>query len=327
MAVIESVHRRGRTAADHAGTIEGVSTAAPLTELVELAGGRFSMGSDRFYPEERPHHERVVDAFAIERHPVTNAQYAAFVAATGYVTIAERPIDPADFPGADPALLVPGALVFTPTSGPVDLADWRHWWRWQPGASWRHPLGPETDLVGYEDHPVTQIAYADAVAYAQWAGRRLPTEAEWEYAARGGLGGAHEYAWGDELHPDGAILANTWIGDFPYASDGWGGTSRVGSYPPNGFGLVDMIGNVWERTSDVFTPRHVPPDLATVSPDGRTDLLAPTASPHVSRVTKGGSHLCSPHYCRRYRPAARSPQSDDSATSHLGFRCAANPEH
>lgn len=293
------------------------------TELVALDGGLFCMGSDRFYPEERPAHERRIGAFSIERHPVTNAQYAAFVAATGYVTVAEREIDPADFPGADPVSLVPGALVFTPTSGPVDLADWRQWWRWEPGASWKHPLGPRSDLVGYEDHPVTQIAYADAVAYADWIGRRLPTEAEWEFAARGGVAG-HEYAWGDELHPDGEILANTWIGDFPYASDGWAGTSRIGSYPPNGFGLLDMIGNVWERTSNVFAPRHIPPGLSTVSPDGRQDLLAPTTSPRVRRVTKGGSHLCSPQYCRRYRPAARSPQSDDSATSHLGFRCAAD---
>lgn len=292
----------------------------PLTELVRLPAATFRMGSNRFYPEERPEHDREVGAFAVERHPVTNAQFAAFVSDTGYVTVAERAIDPADFPGADPADLVPGALVFTPTDGPVDLRDWRQWWRWRPGASWRHPRGPGSSLAGVDDHPVVQIAYADAVAYADWAGRRLPTEVEWEYAARGGADG-HEYAWGDELHPDGKVLANTWIGDFPYRNEGWGSTSPVGSYPPNGFGLVDMIGNVWERTSDVFTPRHVPPDLTTVSPDGRTDLLAPTTSPQVLRVTKGGSHLCSPQYCRRYRPAARSPQSDDSATSHLGFRC------
>ena len=319
MAVIESVHRRGRTAANHAGTIDGVSTAAPLTELVELAGGRFSMGSDRFYPEERPHHERRVDAFAIERHPVTNAQYAAFVAATGYVTIAELPIDPADFPGADPALLVPGALVFTPTSGPVDLTDWRHWWRWQPGASWRHPLGPETDLVGYEDHPVTQIAYADAVAYAEWAGRRLPTEAEWEYAARGGVEGT--YAWGDEVNPGGALMANTWQGRFPYRNDGalgWRGTSPIGSFPPNAFGLFDMIGNVWEWTTTLFAGQHRPQADAPACCPPPAD-----PDPMVNQVLKGGSHLCAPEYCHRYRPAARSPQSQDSSTTHIGFRCVA----
>jgi formylglycine-generating enzyme required for sulfatase activity len=295
-------------------------TSGQLTDLVELPGGRFRMGSNRFYPEERPVHERSVDAFAMEIHPVTNAQYAAFVTATGYVTVAERALDAADFPGADPADLVPGALVFAPTEGPVDLRDWRQWWRWVPSASWRHPLGPDSAIDDRENHPVVQIAYADAVAYAEWAGRRLPTEAEWEYAARGGLDGL-EYAWGDELHPDGKVVANTWIGRFPYRNEGWGGTSPVGTYDPNPFGLLDMIGNVWERTSDVFTPRHVPPDLTTVSAQGRPDLLAPTTSPQVMRVTKGGSHLCSPQYCCRYRPAARSPQSDDSATSHLGFRC------
>lgn len=296
-----------------------------LTELVDLPGGTFRMGSDRHYPEERPAHERTVGAFAIERHPVTNAQYAEFVADTGYVTVAEEPIDPADFPDADPAALVPGALVFTPTTHPVNLADWRQWWRWQPGACWRHPDGPESSVGAVPDHPVVHVAYRDAAAYARWAGRRLPTEAEWEYAARGGLEG-REYAWGDELHPGGADLANTWKGRFPFQSDGWGTTSPIGTYPPNGYGLVDMIGNVWERTSDVFTPRHVVPDAVHVGEfhveaDGRPDLLAPTTSPQVMRVTKGGSFICAPEYCRRYRPAARSAQSDDSATSHLGFRC------
>ena len=291
-----------------------------LTDLVEIPATSFSMGSDRFYPEERPAHRRQVDAFAIEIHPVTNARFAEFVDDTGYVTVAERDIDPADFPGADPDDLVPGALVFSPTDHPVNLQDWRQWWRWRPGASWRHPLGPGSTVDDLDDHPVVQIAYADADAYARWAGRRLPTEAEWECAARGGLDGV-EYAWGDELHPDGTVLANTWIGEFPYRNQGWGGTSPVGTYPANPFGLIDMIGNVWERTSDVFAPRHVPPDLATISADGRPDLLAPSTSPQVMRVTKGGSHLCSPQYCRRYRPAARSAQSDDSATSHLGFRC------
>lgn len=291
-----------------------------LTELIDIPDSTFRMGSDHFYAEERPAHVRHVGAFAIEVHPVTNAQFAEFVADTGYLTIAERDIDPADFPDADPTELVAGGLVFSPTTGPVDLGDWRGWWRWQPGASWRHPLGPDSTVDDRLDHPVVQIAHTDAEAYARWAGRRLPTEAEWECAARGGLDGL-DYAWGDELHPGGKILANTWIGDFPHQNEGWGGTSPVGSYPANPFGLEDLIGNVWERTTDVFTRRHVPPELATVPADGRTDLLAPTTSPHVVRVTKGGSHLCSPQYCRRYRPAARSPQSDDSATSHLGFRC------
>ncbi|MDL9936894.1 formylglycine-generating enzyme family protein [Gordonia sp. ABSL1-1] len=294
-----------------------------LTELVQLPAGTFRMGSDRHYPEERPAHERAVGAFAIEAHPVTNAQFAEFVTETGYVTVAQEPIDPTDFPGADPATLVPGALVFTPTSGPVFLGNWQQWWRWQPDASWRQPQGPGSGIDDRLDHPVVHVAYRDAAAYAQWAGRRLPTETEWEYAARGGQSGDHEFAWGDDFAPDGRPRANTWQGHFPYDNQGWGGTSPVGSYPANGFGLVDMIGNVWERTSDVFTPRHVRPDDIHVSADGRPDLLAPTTSPTVMRVTKGGSHLCAPEYCRRYRPAARSAQSDDTATSHLGFRCVA----
>lgn len=293
------------------------------TELVDLPGGTFRMGSDTHYPEERPAHERIVEAFAIERHPVTNAAFAEFVDATGYVTVAEEDIDPAQFPDADPEILVPGALVFTMTSGPVDLRDWRQWWHWVPGADWRHPRGPASSIAALADHPVVQVAYRDAAAYADWAGRRLPTEAEWEFAARGGADGP-DYAWGGELHPDGRVLANTWLGRFPFETTGPGTTTPVGSYPPNGYGLVDMIGNVWERTSDVYEPRHVVPGQgAHVSADGRHDLLAPTTDPTVMRVTKGGSFICAPEYCRRYRPAARSAQSDDSATSHLGFRCAA----
>lgn len=292
-----------------------------LTELVELPGGEFLMGSDRHYPEEAPQHERHVEPFAIERHPVTNAQFAEFVAETGYVTVAERELDPAEFPGADPADLVPGSLVFTPTSGPVDLRDWRQWWRWVPGALWRHPFGPDSSIDDRLDHPVVHVSFEDASAYAAWAGRRLPTEAEWEYAARGGLAGA-EYAWGDEREPGGRVMANTWQGAFPFRNEGWGGTSPVGSYPPNGFGLVDMIGNTWEWTADAFTPRHLPPDASSLERGDRRDLLAGGLASQALHVTKGGSHLCAPEYCRRYRPAARSSQAEDSATTHLGFRCA-----
>jgi sulfatase modifying factor 1 len=294
-----------------------------LTELVELPGGTFLMGSDRHYPEEAPQHERRIAPFAIERHPVTNAQFDEFVTATGHVTVAERELDPAEFAGADPAELVPGSLVFAPTEGPVDLREWRQWWRWVPGAHWRHPFGPDSGIDDRLDHPVVHVAFEDASAYAEWAGRRLPTEAEWEFAARGGLDGA-EYAWGDERMPRGEVMANTWQGAFPYRNDGWGGTSPVGSYPPNGYGLVDLIGNVWEWTADPFTPRHMPPgaDAASVDRGERRDLLT-GAPPSLSlRVTKGGSHLCAPEYCRRYRPAARSSQAEDSSTTHLGFRCA-----
>lgn len=294
-----------------------------LTELVDLPGGIFLMGSDRHYPEEAPQHERRIAPFAIERHPVTNAQFADFVAATGHVTVAERELDPAEFAGADPAELVPGSLVFTPTAGPVDLRDWRQWWRWVPGAQWRHPFGADSGIDDRLDHPVVHVAFADASAYAEWADRRLPTEAEWEFAARGGLDGA-EYAWGVERMPRGEIMANTWQGPFPYRNDGWGGTSPVGSYPPNGYGLVDLIGNVWEWTADPFVPRHVPPgaDATSVDRGERRDLLTSAPPSLALRVTKGGSHLCAPEYCRRYRPAARSSQAEDSSTTHLGFRCA-----
>jgi formylglycine-generating enzyme len=301
-----------------------------LTELIDLPGGSFRMGSTSFYPEEAPIHTVTVQSFAIERHPVTNAAFAEFVEATGYVTIAELPIDPALYPGVDPDDLCPGAMVFRPTPEPVDLRDWRQWWDWAPGANWRHPFGVGSTVADKPDHPVVQVAYPDAAAYARWAGRRLPTEAEWEYAARGGS--SSNYTWGDDPKPDGRLMANTWQGKFPYRNDGalgWAGTSPVGVFPPNGFGLVDMIGNVWEWTATEFSAHHrvggfdgpdQPPDQppkACCAPVGPPD-------PSVSQTLKGGSHLCAPEYCHRYRPAARSPQSQDTATTHIGFRCVAN---
>ncbi len=297
-----------------------------MAELVRIEGGTFRMGSEEFYPDERPIHERTVAPFLIERAPVTGAEFAAFVTETGYVTVAERELDPAQFPGADPADLVPGAMVFTPTTGPVDLGDWRLWWRWQPGASWRHPLGPDSTIDDRLDHPVVQVAFEDATAYAEWAGRRLPTEAEHEFAARGGLDGA-AYAWGDEPYPEGQVLANVWVGRFPYDNRGWGGTSPVGTYPANGYGLVDLIGNVWEWTSDYYTPRHVRLSDKPVDAGKRANLLAAASAedgqPRMPRrVLKGGSQLCTPEYCLRFRPAARSPQAEDTGMSHIGFRCA-----
>ncbi|MBN3452559.1 formylglycine-generating enzyme family protein [Mycolicibacterium sp.] len=286
-----------------------------LTELVEIPGGAFRMGSTSFYPEEVPVHTATVDAFAIERHPVTTAQFAEFVAATGYVTVAERPMDPALYPGVAAEDLLPGALVFRPTDGPVDLRDWRQWWDWAPEANWRHPFGPDRDPAA-PDHPVVQVAYPDAVEYAAWAGRRLPTEAEWEYAARAGADGT--YAWGDEVTPGGRLMANTWQGRFPYQNDGalgWFGTSPVGTFPPNGFGLADMIGNVWEWTTTRFSAHHQPGAARSAC------CPPPAGDPGVNQTLKGGSHLCAPEYCHRYRPAARSPQSQDSSTTHIGFRC------
>jgi formylglycine-generating enzyme required for sulfatase activity len=282
------------------------------------------MGSISFYPEEAPVHTATVDAFAVERHPVTNAQYAEFVDETGHVTVAEQQLDPALYPGVAAEDLAPGALVFRPTKGPIDLRDWRQWWHWAPGACWRHPFGPDggpgTSWTDRLDHPVVQLAYTDAAAYARWAGRRLPSEAEWEYAARGGA--TTTYAWGDEVAPDGRPMANTWQGRFPYRNDGalgWVGTSPVGAFPPNGFGLLDMIGNVWEWTTTRYSAHH--------QLEGAKGCCTPSLGPDpaINQTLKGGSHLCAPEYCHRYRPAARSSQSQDSATTHIGFRCVAGP--
>jgi sulfatase modifying factor 1 len=304
---------------------------APDGAVVALPGGEFLMGSDDHYPEEAPTHRVRVDAFAIDRHQVTNARFAAFVAATGWVTVAERPLDPADFPGAPRENLVPGSLVFTPTPGPVDLRHLSQWWTWTPGASWRHPEGPGSDLDDRADHPVVHVAHEDATAFAAWAGARLPSEAEWEYAARGGLEGT-AFTWGDEPRPDGRIMANTWDGlDFPWRStgeSGWRRTAPVGSFPPNGFGLYDMAGNAWEWTDDWWTSRH-PADAerpCCVPHNPRGGAVEDSFDPaqpqfHVPRkVIKGGSHLCADSYCLRYRPAARRPQMVDTGMGHIGFR-------
>jgi formylglycine-generating enzyme required for sulfatase activity len=214
-------------------------------------------------------------------------------------------------------------MVFTPTPGPVDLREWRLWWRWQPGAHWRMPEGPGSSIDGRMLHPVVQVSFEDAMTYATWAGKRLPTEAEWEWAARGGKVGAR-FAWGDEENPGGRVMVNRWHGAFPYRNTGaagWAGTSPTGAFPANGYGLVDVTGNTWEWTSDFYSPRHHLPDVLAVDDGGRENLLPDTGGPAM-RVLKGGSHLCSPDYCLRYRPAARSPQSEDTAMSHIGFRCA-----
>lgn len=303
-----------------------------------LAGGRFEMGSDRFYPEEAPVRTVAVDPFWIDEAPVTNAQFARFVAATGHVTIAEIAPDPKDYPGLLPDMARAGSLVFEKTAAPVDTNDFTQWWEFRFGADWRHPLGPDSSIEGLDDHPVVHVAYSDAEAYARWAGKSLPTEAEWEYAARGGLDGA-DYSWGDELAPGGAMLANYWQGLFPFANqmlDGYERTSPVGTYPANGYGLYDMIGNVWEWTADWYAEAEAPrtgkaarkaPSCCAIPRNprgGRERDSYDSAMPGTRigrKVLKGGSHLCAENYCRRYRPAARHPQAIDSSTTHIGFRC------
>jgi formylglycine-generating enzyme required for sulfatase activity len=306
--------------------------AAFRTGMVWVAGGTFAMGSDRHYPEEASVHRVHVDGFWIDRTPVTNRQFRAFVEATGYRTFAEIPPDPRLYPGALPHMLRAGSLVFAPPPHRVvDLRDWSQWWTFKFGADWRHPYGPGSAIGGLDGHPVVHVAYADAEAYAAWAGKALPTEAEWEFAARGGLDGA-EFAWGDELTPGGRHLANTWQGAFPHenlAADGYRRTSPVTAFPPNGYGLHDMIGNVWEWTVDWYAPKHesdaAKPCCIPSNPRGGLEAASyDPCQPGIRiprKVLKGGSHLCAPNYCRRYRPAARHAEPVDTSTCHVGFRC------
>lgn len=299
--------------------------------MIHVSAGTFRMGSDCHYPEEKPVHRAAVDGFWIDEIPVTNRQFEKFVRETGHVTFAEIPPDLKDYPGALPHMLFAGSLVFSLPDRPVDLRHWGEWWTFLKGADWRHPYGPNSNIKGRDDHPVVHIAYNDALAYAQWAGKDLPTEAEWEFAARGGLDGT-EYAWGDEFTPGGQHLANTWQGNFPHqnlAEDGFKRTSPVKAFPPNGYGLYDMIGNVWEWTSDWYAPKHeADSQKACCIPrnprGGREENSYDSCQPRIRiprKVLKGGSHLCAPNYCRRYRPAARHAEAIDTSTSHVGFRC------
>jgi formylglycine-generating enzyme required for sulfatase activity len=288
---------------------------ASAKDMVSIPGRTFRMGSEDFYPEERPVREVSVEPFWMDEHPVTAAEYRRFVRETGYVTVAERPLDAADYPDADPELLVPGSLVFRKAAGPVSLDDYRSWWEYVPGACWKRPGGPGTTTNGRDRHPVVQVAYEDAEAYAAWAGKELPTEAEWEHAARGGLDGA-VFAWGDEHFPGGKAMANTWQGEFPWQNlklDGFEGTSPAGSFPPNGYGLYDITGNVWEWTCEWYAAE------SASAPCCAPDPLPGETFPR--KVIKGGSHLCAPNYCLRYRPAARQGETIDTATGHIGFRC------
>jgi sulfatase modifying factor 1 len=315
-------------------TVTAPPAPATSTGMVWIPGGRFRMGSDEHYPEEAPAHAVTVGGFWIDRFTVTNREFALFVRRTGHVTTAEQAADPAQYPGARPELLAPSSTVFVPPPHPVDLRDPYLWWTYVPGADWRHPHGPGSSIKKLPDHPVVHVAWADVAAYAQWVGKDLPTEAEWEFAARGGLEGA-EYAWaGDELTPGGRHMANTWQGNFPVENtraDGYAGTAPVGRFPANGYGLHDMIGNVWEWTGDWYGEHQVAEHAccAVANPRGGDRDASHDRTVRGARiprkVMKGGSHLCAPNYCRRYRPAARMPQAVDTSTSHLGFRCVVRP--
>src|SRR5437763_773937 len=304
--------------ATHPSTREGepmtvIAASAVLNGMKRVPGGDFAMGSEDFYPEEAPVRRVEVEGFWIDERPVTVGQFRRFVKQTGYLTVAERPLDAKLYPDADPALLVPGSLVFRPARSPVDLSDFRNWWSYVPGATWQRPEGPRSDTSTRGRHPVTQVGYEDAEAYAASAGKALPSEAEWEYAARGGLDGK-VFAWGDELAPDGEMLANSWQGEFPWQNlmlDGYAGTSPAGAFPPNGYSLYDITGNVWEWTRDSFTASH-----------SQKVCCAPPSDERIPRrIIKGGSHLCAPNYCLRFRPAARQGEAVDTSTSHIGFRC------
>ncbi|MHA4844928.1 formylglycine-generating enzyme family protein [Flavitalea antarctica] len=309
-------------------------THTDLRDMVLITGGSFNMGSESFYPEEKPIHKVTVSSFYIDKYTVTNRQYQKFVDETGYITVAERPLNADDFPGIKPELLAPGALIFKKANGPVNLKSYYNWWAWMPGTNWKHPKGPESNISGMEDHPVVHVAYEDVESFAKWAGKELPTEAEWEFAARGGLEGMN-FTWGNEDTQLTQPMANTWQGEFPYQNllvDKYEGTSPVGSFEPNGYGLFDMAGNVWEWTSDWYV-KHLDESAEKVksccttsvnprvtSPDESFDLAQPDIK-IPRKVVKGGSHLCAPNYCLRYRPAARQPQMIDTGMTHIGFRC------
>lgn len=321
--------------------------------MVFIAGGEFTMGADdpKSMPNERPAHRVKIDGFWMDQTAVTNAQFRAFVDATGYVTTAERPVDweelkkqvPPGTPKPPAEMLAPGSLVFTPPDRAVDLRDMSQWWTWTAGADWKHPQGPDSTIEGKDDLPVVQVSWDDAAAYAKWAGKRLPTEAQWEFASRGGLE-SKRYSWGDEFIPStgafaGRHMANTWTGDFPHRNDhadGHIGVAPVKSFPPNAFGLYDMAGNVWNWTADLYradanaqlaeqgresADRGGP--ACCLNPQGPLTSFDPTReiADSPQRVIKGGSFLCNPSYCESYRPSARRGTPPDTGTQHIGFRC------
>jgi formylglycine-generating enzyme len=327
---------------DSGSAAPGTAPAGPAPAgMLWIPGGEFTMGtdSDLGWADEKPSHRVRVDGFWMDQTDVTNAEFRRFVEATGYVTTAEKPPDPdeilAQMPPGTPRPpkenLVAGALVFTPTKGPVSLRDFSQWWKWTPGANWRHPEGPGSEIKDKDDHPVVQVSWDDAMAYCKWAGKRLPTEAEWEFAARGGLDNK-PYVWGDDVPTDTNIHANIWQGEFPYkntATDGFVRTSPVKTFPPNGFGLYDMSGNVWQWCSDWYQAdlyRTRANEGLIVNPQGPAKSFDPRQPYCPLRVQKGGSFLCCDSYCTRYRPSARHGCTPDTGMSHIGFRCVLSPQ-
>jgi formylglycine-generating enzyme required for sulfatase activity len=302
--------------------------ASPPPGMVWIPGGEFLRGADNpRMPDARPKHRVAVDGFWVDRNAVTNKQFARFIDATGYVTVAERTPLAKDFPGAPPENLVAGSVVFSPPDGPVALDNHLKWWSYVKGASWRHPDGPKSDIAGHDNYPVLHVAWDDAVAYCKWAGKRLPTEAEFEFAARGGLTDK-KYVWGDELKPSGKWMANIWQGKFPYENteeDGFRAAAPVASFPANGYGLHDMAGNVWEWCSDWYRPDYYAKLAATKqparNPQGPEDSNDPGEPGVAKRVMRGGSYLCTDQYCTAYEVGARGKGAPDSGTNHLGFRC------
>ncbi len=328
-----SAMRREMSVVDETGTDPSpteiaVSDPPPFKGMKWIPGGTFLMGSDSHYPEEAPAHQVSVGGFWMDQYAITNREFRRFVEATGYVTLAQKPANPSDYPGAKPELLAPSSVIFKKAAQPVDLRNRYNWWTYVRGADWRHPRGPASTIKGLEDHPVVHVAYVDVEAYAKWAGKDIPTEAEWEFAARGGLDGS-EYVWGNDFTPGGQFMANTWQGEFPWQNkieDGYEWTAPVGSFPPNGYGLHEMAGNVWEWTSDWYQDhgRIDSPCCTLDNPRGgkpEKSFSPEDAARILRKVMKGGSYFCAPNYCRRYRPAARMAQPIDTSTCHLGFRC------
>lgn len=305
---------------------------SPGGEMVWLPGGKFTMGGvgDHVPPDEQPLHDVRVDGFWMDKYEVTNEEFGKFVKETGYVTVAERPLSAKTTPGLQPEYEGKSvSLVFRAPKPGEEVTNAYQWWEPVIGANWRHPAGPESSIVGKEKHPVVHVCHEDAEAYCKWAGKRLPTEAEWEYAARGGLI-SKPFVWGTEERPEGRWMANIWQGNFPgenRVEDGYEGTAPVGSFPPNGYGLYDMAGNVWEITNDWYRPdyylmlaRHGDRE-ARKNPQGPIDSLDPDEPGTWKKVTRGGSFMCSDNYCRGYRPSARMKTAPDTGLQNTGFRC------